>query len=159
MIRNAILADLGPIQAVYAKARRFMEENGNPTQWAGGYPPEEMLRADIARGELFVLEEEGSVRGVFAFIIGQDPTYLYIEDGSWLSDSTYGTIHRIAGDGSTRGVLKKAVAFCEGQISHLRIDTHHDNHVMRRLIPKCGFQECGIIYQPDGSARFAYERI
>ena len=158
MIRNATLEDLPGIQSLYAQARRFMADNGNPTQWAGGYPWEDMLLEDIARGELFVLEED-SLQGVFAFIIGEDPTYRRIEGGQWLSDRPYGTIHRLAGDGKSRGVLARTVAFCEGGIPHLRIDTHHDNTVMRHLIPKNGFQECGIIYQPDGTPRIAYEKL
>ena len=158
MIRNARPGDLPGIQALYAQARRFMADNGNPTQWAGGYPQEDMLQKDIARGELFVIEEE-SLWGAFAFIIGEDPTYLRIEEGRWLSDSPYGTIHRLAGDGKTRGILGRAVAFCEARIPHLRIDTHPDNAVMRHLIPKYGFRECGIIYQPDGTPRIAYEKL
>ena len=35
---------------------------------------------------------EGTPCGVFAFIIGDDPTYQVIEDGGWLNDNPYGAI-------------------------------------------------------------------
>ena len=44
-----------------------------------------------------MLETESGLHGVFAFILGEDPTYGVIEDGQWLSGDPYGTIHRIAG--------------------------------------------------------------
>lgn len=159
MIRTAQPRDLARILEIYAYARGFMERNGNTSQWGKHFPPEELLREDIRTERLFVMEEGGEVHGVFAFIIGDDPTYARIEQGSWLSDSPYGTIHRIAGDGQVHGLLRQAVDFCGEQIAHLRIDTHANNHIMQHLIEKCGFSYCGIIHVDDGSPRFAYERV
>ena len=93
------------------------------------------------------------------FHIGDDSTYQVIDNGHWLSDEPYGTIHRIAGDGTIHGVLEIAVNYCKKQISHLRIDTHHDNKIMQHVIEKNGFKKCGIIYVKDGSERIAYELI
>lgn len=68
---------------------------------------------NIRKGELFVGEDDkGDIHFVFAFILGADPTYSYIENGNWLSDEPYGTIHRIAGDGMFSGVVKTAVVLC-----------------------------------------------
>ena len=158
MIRHAQAADLPRILEIYAFARRFMAENGNSSQWAGGFPPEMLLRQDIAQRQLFAVENGGCICGVFAFIIGEEPTYARIEGGEWLSDSPYGTIHRIAGDGSRRGLLCEAVVFCETQIAHLRIDTHPDNHIMLHLIEKNGFRKCGMI-SVRGGVRCAYEKL
>ena len=36
------------ILEIYAKARKFMKENGNPTQWEEGYPSREIVEKDIA---------------------------------------------------------------------------------------------------------------
>ena len=93
------------------------------------------------------------------FHIGDDSTYQVIDNGHWLSDESYGTIHRIAGDGTIHGVLEIAVNYCKDQIPHLRIDTHHDNKIMQHVIEKNGFKKCGIIYVKDGSERIAYELI
>lgn len=157
MIRTATTADLAQILAVYQTARTFMAENGNPTQWGTTYPAVELLEEDIRCSRLFVDEVDGRVCGVFMFAIGDDPTYAYIEDGKWLDTSPYGVIHRVASNGTVGGVLKRCVEFCRTKSSHLRIDTHADNHVMQKLVSAAGFTRCGIIYVEDGSPRIAYE--
>ena len=149
--------DLGRIQEIYGYAREFMAKHGNPNQWGKTYPPTQQLRRDIAEEKLFVITDGQRIHGVFYFWIGQDPTYRRI-DGAWRSDSPYGTIHRIAGDGSG-GILKAAVAFAEEKIGHLRMDTHEDNRVMQSALAKMGFQPSGIIYLEDGSPRIAYDYI
>ena len=155
-IRCANMEDLTRIEEIYAYARTFMAETGNPNQWGKTNPPTEQLLLDIDNRLLFVIENESVIHGVFYFYIGADPTYDYIEDGYWHSDRLYGTIHRIAGDGSG-GILRTAVGFCRQQIDYLRIDTHHDNSVMQNALARLGFQKCGIIYIADGSPRIAYD--
>lgn len=156
-IRNARPEDLPRIEEVYAQARQFMAANGNPSQWGDSYPPRQWLVDDIAQGNLFVVTDAGGIHGVFFFFIGPDETYARIEDGHWSSDKPYGTIHRIASDGSG-GIFRAAVEFCQKQIDHLRMDTHHDNLVMQNAAQRMGFQPCGIIYVSDGTARIAYEK-
>ncbi len=157
-VRKAVMEDLPRILEIYAYAREFMARNGNPTQWGTTHPPREILVQDILEGELFAVTAGDEIHGVFFFRLGEDPTYAEIFDGSWHSNSPYGTIHRIAGDGS-HGILRRAVEFAEGQTDHIRIDTHADNHVMQRAVEKVGFRRCGIIYIADGSPRIAYDKI
>ncbi len=159
MVRKAEARDLAEILNIYAHARSFMARSGNATQWGNGFPPEALLREDIAQGRLYVLCDAEGVYGVFALIIGDDPTYVVIEDGQWRSDAPYGTLHRVAASGRVHGVLREAVAYSAGIIEHLRIDTHADNAVMQRQILKCGFERRGVIHIDDGSARIAYERL
>lgn len=85
---------LDNIQEIYVYARKFMAEHGNPTQWGQTRPTEETLRKDIEKEQLYVIEERDRLQGVFALIIGEDPTYQNIEQGSWKDTSLYGTIHR-----------------------------------------------------------------
>mgnify|MGYP003296922186 CR=1 FL=1 len=40
---------------------------------------------------------------------------------------------------------------------NIRIDTHHDNVVMQRLLKKLGFQYCGIIHLENGDPRLAFQ--
>ena len=155
-VRNAATEDLPRIEEIYAYARRFMEETGNPNQWGKTNPPHEWLVDDIAKGLLYVITCDEVIHGVFYFYIGADPTYGSIEDGAWKYDAPYGTIHRIASDGSG-GILKTAVEFCLGMIPHIRIDTHHDNTVMQKAVAKLGFQRSGIIRLANGDPRIAYE--
>ena len=135
-IRPAVAEDLPAVCAIYASARRFMAENGNPTQWGTHFPPQALLQEDIVAKRLYIIEQDGQPHGVFAFIIGADPSYAVIQNGAWLSDTTYGTIHRIAGDGRVHGLLTAAVNYAAGQIRHLRIDTHENNRIMQHLIEK-----------------------
>lgn len=157
-IRKAKQEDFSRILQIYAMARRFMAENGNPDQWGDYHPPREMLQRDIDEGVLYVAEDGTGIHGVFAFLLGEDPTYVMINDGHWRSQRPYGTIHRIASDGSG-GVFRACQAFCLNTISHLRIDTHRDNHIMQRALHRSGFSYRGVIYVSDGTERIAYDYL
>ena len=158
IIREARIEDIERILEIYEIVKAFMRETGNPHQWNSSYPNKELLEADIEAHHLFVMEEDSIIHSVFAFIIGEDPTYKEIE-GTWLDDSTYGTIHRIASDGTMHQVFNKAVNFCSKKCAHLRADTHEDNKVMQKVILRNGFKETGIIYIADGTPRIAYEKV
>ena len=157
-IRKADLQDLPRIEQIYEFARGFMARNGNPTQWGSTEPPHDLLVQDIHQQRLYILLEDDMIHGVFYYFLGNDPNYEIIYDGSWRSCAPYGTIHRIASDGSG-GILKAAVAFCVGQCRHLRMDTHEDNRVMQSALGKLGFHRCGTIICDDGTPRIAYDLI
>jgi predicted GNAT family N-acyltransferase len=76
----------------------------------------------------------------------------------WLDHSPYGTIHRVAGDGSG-GIFTAVLQFAMEQNPHMRIDTHAYNIVMQHVLEKHGFQRTGIIYLEDGYPRIAFERV
>lgn len=156
VVRNAVSADLPRIEEIYAYAREFMTKTGNPNQWGKTNPPHEWLVEDIKNELLHVIVDDAGIHGVFYFYIGEDPTYGAIEDGQWHCAETYGTIHRIASDGSG-GILRTAVEFCKEYIDHIRIDTHHDNVIMQKAVAKLGFERSGIIHLANGSPRIAYE--
>lgn len=158
MIRPAICADVPRLLEVYDAAKKFMRETGNPNQWNGNYPDADTLHGDIERSELFVMEDGGAF-GCFALIGGEDPTYTHIDGGAWMTDTPYGTIHRIASDGTRRGVFSAAVAFAREKYNHLRIDTHQDNIPMQSAILREGFSYRGIIYLENGDPRNAYEWV
>lgn len=158
-IEKAKLEDLTRILQIYASARKFMKQSGNPRQWGDSFPPEDLPAKDIEKEQLYVVKDDTGIHGVFAFIIGKEPTYEKIEAGAWISDTEYGTLHRVAGDGTVHGIFDKIVDFCGQKIGHLRIDTHEENQIMQHLICKNGFQKCGIIHVLDGTPRIAYERI
>lgn len=156
IVRKAVLDDLNRIEEIYAYARSFMVETGNPNQWGKTHPPVEQLRQDIAEGTLHVIADDTGIHGVFFFQVGDDPTYAKIYEGHWHSDEAYGVIHRIAGDGSG-GILKTAVGYGQRMCQYLRIDTHHDNQVMQRALTNLGFVRCGIIHLANGDPRIAYD--
>lgn len=162
-IRKSYERDLDRIMEIYAFARRFMAEHGNPKQWgATNWPPEALIQSDIRNGNSYVcVNDDGAVIGTFFFIQGRDvePTYAAITDGAWLDDSPYGVVHRIAGDGSEKGIGAFCLNWAYEQCGHLRIDTHGDNAVMQNLLKKLGFTHCGTIYiVEDDDPRLAYEK-
>lgn len=156
-IRKSTMADLSRMEEIYAYARQQMKKNGNPNQWRDNKPEHTILVQDIKEEISYVLEEENHIYGVFVFFIGDDPTYHVIEDGNWPNHDSYGVIHRVASDGTRKGVLGQIVDYAKESVSNIRIDTHHDNHIMQRALEKQGFEKCGIIYIADGTSRIAYQ--
>ncbi len=156
-IRKTQEKDIKNVVDLYQKARDFMRKSGNPNQWQDGYPSEESLRDDMKKGVSYVIEDEGSIVGTFAFIIGEDTFYSHIENGAWRKDEPYGVIHRIASSGQVRNFTKICLDFCLEQIPYLRIDTHEDNIPMKRAIKRYGFKECGLVYVRDKSPRRAFD--
>ena len=161
-IRRSTEQDFDRMMAIYAHARAFMAAHGNPNQWGPtNWPPEELIHRDISSGNSYVCEHEGRVVGTFYFIQGKDiePTYRDITDGAWRDDSPYGVVHRIASDGSEKGIGAFCLDWAFSQCGHLRIDTHGDNVVMQRLLTKLGFVPCGTIYvEEDNYPRIAFEK-
>lgn len=158
-IRRALPQDLPAILRIYRTARSFMAANGNASQWGDTYPPVSLIESDMEKGYLHVIIAGGAVHGVFAFLTGREPDYDIIENGTWMSDTPYRAIHRVASDGTCKGIVTLCMNYCKAECSHLRIDTHENNHVMQHVIEKNGFKKCGIIHLKNGSPRIAYEYI
>ena len=157
-IRKTTAEDIPRVLEILAYARDFMRASGNPNQWQDNRPDPRLVYEDVERGQGYVMEDDGRIFGTFALVIGDDPTYAHIEDGAWPDNDPYGTIHRIAGDGTHKGVFKKCLEFCDTQTDILRIDTHIDNKPMLHLLEKTGFVRCGVIYVDNGTPREAFYR-
>ena len=162
-IRKSREEDFTRMMEIYAFARTQMAQNGNPNQWGPrNWPPESLIHNDIKEGNSFVCEnDKGDVIGTFYFIFGDDidPTYRKIIDGEWMDDSPYGVIHRLAGDGSEKGIGAFCINWAFENCGHLRVDTHGDNVVMQNLLNKLGFKHCGTIYvEEDNYPRLAFEK-
>ena len=156
-IRIANAQDLDRLMTIYAGARQFMADHGNPNQWWGGYPTREMLEGDIAAGQLYVCQEGEVIHAAFVLALGDDPTYAVIE-GAWKNDLPYGTLHRIASSGERRGMTDVIVRWAFDQTGNLRADTHELNLPMQNAFTRNGFERCGIIYVDDGTPRIAYQK-
>lgn len=162
-IRKSTEQDFDRMMEIYDCARGYMAKTGNPNQWGPtNWPPEELIHSDIREGNSYVCEnDEGKVIGTFYFIQGEDiePTYRDITDGAWLDDSAYGVVHRVAADGSEKGIGAFCINWAFDQCGHMRIDTHGDNVVMQNLLTKLGFIQCGTIYVvEDNYPRLAFEK-
>ena len=92
--------------------------------------------------------------------LSPDETYKNIYEGKWLDDTTnYYVIHRMAASMNAHGIFDTALDYCFKHTNNIRLDTHRDNIVMRKLFETRGFAYCGIIYLTDGAERLAYQRI
>ena len=157
-IRHTQVEDIPRLQALFSHARSFMLETGNPSQWTAAYPSEELLRKDIGSRDSYVVEDEKqTVIATFVLRGVVVSTYDVIYEGRWLNDAPYATIHRIASDGTRKGILHLAMQFAQLDYNNIRIDTHRDNQVMRNAIAKEGFVYCGIIHCWNGDERVAYQ--
>jgi RimJ/RimL family protein N-acetyltransferase len=158
-IRKTIPADLDGIMVIYDYARLFMKSTGNGNQWVNGYPSWELIMDDISQGNSYVITDDtGETVGTFYFRTGEDPTYVRIYNGQWLSDTPYGVVHRLAGNGKVKGLAAVCLQWCFDQCKNIRVDTHHNNKVMQHILQKMGYAECGIIYIANGTARIAFQK-
>ena len=157
-IRQAQHTDIEQMLRIFAHAREFMASYGNDNQWGSNYPSRELILGDIESGNAFVVEDDrGEVCATFCHILGDDATYQHIE-GEWLNGNPYGTIHRIASDGSQRGVFREVLRWALQRCPNLRIDTHKNNLPMLHLIEREGFTHCGVIYCHNGTPREAFQK-
>ena len=158
-IRVARYDDIPRIMEICGEARNIMRADGNMTQWTGGYPSVDIIKADIDASVGFVIDVGGQLEGYFAFVQGVEPTYHKI-DGGWIDDNfPYCTIHRLASTKNSRGIARACFEWCWGHCCNLRIDTHSENRIMRHCIESFGFFYCGVIHLSNGDPRLAYQKF
>lgn len=156
-IRKSKVEDIKRLMKIYEQAIAFMRRCGNMNQWNNGYPNESVIINDINSGVSYSVFQGDKIVGVFSMIPGADPTYKEI-DGAWINnDKPYVTIHRIASDGSCKGVGRIAFDFAKQYSDSVRIDTHKDNTKMQELMASNEFKYCGIINLQSGAPRLAYQ--
>lgn len=161
-IRKTTGADLPQMLAIYERARERMRQTGNPRQWGDHWPPEALLREDVACGRSYACVDDGQpalVLGTFCYTFGPhaEPSYDRIE-GAWEGRETYGVVHRLAVGTSGRGVGTLCLRWALAQCHNLRIDTHPDNKVMQHTLEGMGFAYRGIVHVvEDDDPRYAYE--
>ena len=152
-IRLANTSDTNRIFEIYEYARAYMKAHGNPNQWGDNRPEKSLTKDDIKNQRCYVMEDEGHIFACFVFTIGFEKEY----EAKFPSNDKYGVIHRVARDGSKRGIVEQIVDFAKGKVNLLRIDTHEDNKIMQKVIERQNFKRLGIIYLEDKSARILYE--
>lgn len=160
-IRKATMQDLPDILAIYAYARNFMKEHGNPDQWRDSYPPVSLTTQDIQDGDLYICmiseNDHDRIGGVFFFHPGEDPDYHTI-DGTWLNDQPYAVVHRVATAPDTKGVATFCLNWAYHQFPNIKIDTHDDNIPMQHLLKKLGFVCCGHTTVSTGNTMLVYQK-
>lgn len=157
-IRKTKIEELDIVMEIYAYARQFMADHGNPNQWKKTNPPRERVEQDILEGKSHVCVEGDEILGVFYFAKEIDPTYVTIYEGQWKNEREYAVVHRIASAGKAKGVGSFCMNWAYEQFPNVKIDTHRDNVVMQNMLKKNGFQYCGIIHLANGEERLAFQK-
>ena len=158
-IRKAKADEIDYLMEMIDHSRELMRSSGNTIRWTYGYPQRELILNDIKDNQQFVIEENGELVGTFCLIIGEDPNYKIIENGTWLNEEKYGVIHRLASNGKAKGLARFCFEWSFQQIPNIRIDTHETNVAMQKVLEKLGYKKCGIIYVSDGTPRLAFQKI
>ncbi len=139
-VRKATTQDLAAIMEIFARAKAFMRETGNPNQWRD-YPTETIVLRDIEREECLVMESENGIEGVFVMSFGPDAEYELPEAG--FAPGEYATLHRLASAGREKGIFAAMLRFAQERADRLLADTHADNRIIQTLLAKNGFQQRG----------------
>ena len=167
--RPATEEDLPALLDILHEAKSLLRRRGID-QWQDGYPNEELLRVDIARGELLAVCHGEELAGFFGFSTREEPSYAEITDGKWTANVPYCVLHRGAVSAKYRGtgLAGEMLALAEQRaralgLKALRTDTHRKNKAMLRLLRESGYRYRGNIRWPveeghDATGQ-AYEKL
>ena len=147
--------DTDRLLAFYRYVADDMEEKGLDHWHWGRYPNEEIIRGDIAKGDLYYLPEGEAIAAAVVLMAGQEPDY---DSLPWSWGVRPGIFHRLAVHPSMQGaglgglvlddvmlLLRRSGCDC------VRCDTSEKNRNALRLYEKLGFRRCGTIRWEDSA--------
>ena len=152
-IRKATAEDIPGVARVYEEIHDAEAAGLSTTGWLRGiYPVRTTAEAALERGDLFVLEEDGTILG--AGIINQLQVDVY-EGAPWehaAADDEVCVLHTlvISPKAAGRGLGKQFIAYYETyardhSCPELRIDTNVKNIRARRMYEKLGYREIAVV--------------
>lgn len=160
---KATIEEADPIMDIINQAKAFLKSQG-VDQWQTGYPARSDIERDLRDGIGYVLKEDGKIIGYAGVDTRGEKAYDTLK-GSWLNDDPYLVIHRMAVDNTIRGkgLAQEMFHACETlaqslDIHNIRVDTDEDNHIMRHILDKLGFQYTGTIWF-DNSVKIAFQKL
>lgn len=160
IIRQINQDEIESANEIYEQARIFMRESGNPNQWNSTYPNTEDIKNGMKNQTSYVCVDGNEIVATFHFECdADDKTYHNIYNGEWKKDGPYAVIHRIAVKYHGQGIVDFCFNECFKLFPNIRIDTHRDNVPMQKVLERCGFRYCGIIYLESGDERLAFQKI
>lgn len=152
-IRKAARADLDAVCRIYDQIHTAEERGEAAIGWQRGvYPERETAEAALARGDLFVQEQNGEIVGTAILNQTQVDSYAGANWRYDAPDSEVMVLHTLVIDpeAKSRGLGREFAAFYEGYaLAHgcryLRIDTNARNARARRFYQKLGYAEIGVV--------------
>lgn len=152
-IRKAIEHDIDMIEKIYSDIHTFEEKGKATIGWKRAvYPTRKTACDSVARGDMFVLEEKGSIVGAAIINKCQVDTYRNAKWEHYAEDENVMVLHTlvISPYESGKGYGKAFVSFYENYAKenncpYLRMDTNEKNSNARRLYKRLGYKEIGVI--------------
>ena len=152
-IRKAVTADFDGIEQIYERIHDGEEQGLSTIGWIRGvYPVRTTAKKALERDDLFVLEDEGDVRGTGIINHVQVDSY---RQGHWqheADDHQVCVLHTLvispshAGKGYGRAFLTYYEQYAlENGCPELRIDTNARNVTARAMYKKHGYTEVDIV--------------
>lgn len=156
LFRPAEPGDAVAVVSLFMQAIAHMLETGI-YQWDEIYPSEALLRADIANGEMYVLERGRDILSAVVINEHQDETYA---QGDWRFEGQAAVIHRLCVHPKFQhqGVAGETMRHAERLISGrgyrcIRLDTFTLNPYALKLYEALGYLKAGEVTNRKG--RFA----
>lgn len=154
-LRKSTPTDLDAIMEIVAEAKALLKKDGSP-QWQDGHPNRELFAEDIKQGLNWVLVVGSEVAGTATLTTEPETDYETIQEGQWVGDNHYATIHRVAIASKFRGMHLSKMIFSNlltaGRLMNFkdfRIDTHPVNLRMQKLATDFGFEKRGVVQVID----------
>jgi ribosomal protein S18 acetylase RimI-like enzyme len=140
--------DLPALMSLVRRVVPLMRATGN-LQWDETYPNDAVFQRDIDLNQLWIAEVNGSIAGVAAITMDQEPDYSQV---GWDIHEPAIVVHRLAVDPAFRGqgaagaLMQRAEEVAvERGITALRVDTNTNDEATQRLFPKLGYLLAGEI--------------
>lgn len=152
-VRKATKSDIEYIAKIYEAIHDEEEKGLTSIGWIRNvYPTAKTAEAGLARGDLFVMEDEGNIAA--AAVINQIQVEEY-RQAAWkhsAKDAEVMVLHALAVDPHRKGkgYGTAFVAFYENYAKQhhcitLRMDTNARNTRARKLYKKLGYEEIGMV--------------
>lgn len=151
MIRKATAEDIDAVSAIYRRIHEWEQAGRLSIGWLPEvYPVRATAERALRRGELYVLEEDGTV---LASAILNDTQVDVYSEGRWRYEASHAFVmHTLTVDPlhGRQGLGRQFVAFYEAEakrlgFSVLRMDTNEKNSAARALYARLGYREAGIV--------------
>ena len=153
VFRAAAADDLSAVTAIYDAIHDAEAAGTVTTGWLRGvYPTADTAAAALERGELFVLEAEGTVRGAAVINRAQVDVYAGAPWSPAVPDDAVCVLHTlvISPASGRRGLGRRFVGFYEAYArslgcTDLRIDTNARNTAARSMYAALGYREVAVV--------------
>jgi len=163
ILRKANFSEAPIIWNILQQAIEQRKQDGSE-QWQHGYPNEQTVHEDLAKGYAYLLTENEVIVAYAAIVFGEEPAYTDIK-GKWLTDGDYAIVHRVAVSNAAKGkgvatlLFKMIEDLClQHNVYSIRVDTNFDNIPMLKIMDKLNYTLCGEIFF-IGAMRKAYEKV